>query len=88
MPNKYWHRIIFLLRSKSSAECGVIPKESNMTVFDIFGLIGSICSIASLLVSFFIASKVVKISNRNSGIANVQGDKNITAGRDMKNGNY
>jgi len=59
-----------------------------MTFLEIFGLIGSVCSIVSLLVSLFIASKVVKISNRNSGVANVRGDKNITAGRDLKNGNY
>ncbi|RDL45039.1 hypothetical protein DN730_05320 [Marinomonas piezotolerans] len=57
-----------------------------MTFFEIFGVIGSICSITSFIVSLFIASKVVKISNSKSGIANVRGNQNVTAGRDMTNG--
>lgn len=59
-----------------------------MTYIEIFGMLGSICSIASLLISLFIASKVVKISNSDSGVANVRGANNITAGRDLNNGNY
>lgn len=49
--------------------------------------IGSIASILSLIVSFFVISKVIKIdkSINNSTDTKIKGNKNIVSGRDTKN---
>jgi hypothetical protein len=47
---------------------------------DILNLVASVCSIVGLLVSLFVAQKVTKIE----GSFKIQGDSNITAGRDVK----
>ena len=47
-----------------------------------FQLIAAICSIVSLFISIFVASKVITIGNK----INVKGDGNTTIGRDYKKG--
>ena len=47
---------------------------------EILSVIGSFCSIASLFIALFVASKVINIENS----IKVNGDKNTTAGRDVK----
>lgn len=44
-----------------------------------FNIISGICSILSFLISLFVASKVINISNS----INVKGNKNITTGGDI-----
>ncbi|WP_165498024.1 MULTISPECIES: hypothetical protein [Bacillus cereus group] len=53
-----------------------------------FNFIAGVCSIVSLLISLFVASKVIKISNNvtldQSRKQMVFGKKNKTAGNDLK----
>lgn len=47
----------------------------------ILSVIADICSLISLVISLFVAYKIVKITNN----VNIKGDSNKTAGRDMNN---
>ena len=47
---------------------------------EILNIIGSVCSVVSLVVSIFVASKVIRIGND----VRVKGDKNFVVGRDVK----
>lgn len=49
---------------------------------EVLAMIGSVCSILSLLISIFVATKVISISNRFSSSAKVDGDGNLVVGRD------
>ncbi|CAM3921470.1 MULTISPECIES: hypothetical protein [Bacillus cereus group] len=56
---------------------------------ELFNVIAGVCSIISLFISIFVASKVIKISNNFNNNSSrkqvVLGKKNKTAGNDMKN---
>jgi len=47
---------------------------------DILSLIGNIASILSLIISIFVASRVISIENKIT----VDGEENIVAGRDAR----
>ncbi|MDF0718234.1 hypothetical protein PY092_18880 [Muricauda sp. 334s03] len=55
---------------------------------EVFEIIAGACSILSLLVSLFVANKVVQIKNSikilKKNHVSVSGDDNITSGRDTK----
>lgn len=46
---------------------------------EILNVIGSVCSILSLLISLFVLNKVIKIEKS----IKIKGDKNIVGGRDV-----
>jgi hypothetical protein len=46
---------------------------------DFLNAVGSICSILALIVSLFVAQRVLRIENN----IDVKGDKNLIAGRDI-----
>ena len=46
---------------------------------ELFSIISGICSIFSLIVSLFVASKVIKISNQ----VEASGNSSLAAGRDI-----
>jgi len=54
-----------------------------MSFVEILMIVGSICSIVSVLLSVFIATKVVKIVQVSLGGTRIHGDRNIAAGKDM-----
>lgn len=49
---------------------------------NILSILGDVCSILSLIISFFIASKIINISVDNKTKNKVDGDENIV-GRDI-----
>ena len=49
---------------------------------EILNIVGSVASIVSLLVSLFVAGKVVKIINKINSIK-IDGEGNFIAGRDV-----
>lgn len=55
---------------------------------DLFNIIAGVCSIISLFISIFVASKVIKISNNFQSNSSrkqiVLGKDNKTAGNDIK----
>ncbi|CCN47488.1 hypothetical protein MADA3029_1070166 [Vibrio nigripulchritudo MADA3029] len=54
-----------------------------MSLVDILSVIGSIFSILSFFVAIFIASRVINISNKDSGSVSITGDRNSgVTGRD------
>lgn len=52
--------------------------EVTLSTFEILAVVGSFCSIVSLLLAIYAHSRISKISANNE----VKGDENITAGRD------
>ncbi|MCI5128300.1 MAG: hypothetical protein D3907_07310 [Candidatus Electrothrix sp. AUS3] len=51
-------------------------------IMNILSILGDVCSILSLIISFFIASKIINISVDNKTKNKVDGDENIV-GRDI-----
>jgi hypothetical protein len=54
-----------------------------MNSTEIFQIVAGSASILSLLISLFIANRVMKITTTDSGSANVSGTGHTTAGRDL-----
>ena len=60
----------------------IVFARKGIKIMEAFQLIAAICSIVSLFISIFVASKVITIGNK----INVKGDGNTTIGRDYKKG--
>ena len=72
-----------VVSSSNKAAQGRGPSPSSAAPYGNFiPLIGSVCSIFSLMVSLFVAFKVIKISQTFSSMNKIKGDQNVFVGRD------